>query len=141
MRQLDPIRGARTARITRRRRPLRTAVIATAAAVALSGVALPAHAAPGDVTVCASGCDYTTIQAAVSAVSAGTVVSVAPGAYTGSVSITSLSTRGRQFPQRSIASTNTARSQAASSRFSAITGVLPGTATQPRYEPSSSTTS
>src|SRR5690606_10719907 len=88
VRQLDPTRGARTAMITRHRRPLRTAVIATAAAVALSAVALPAHAAPGDVTVCASGCDYTTIQAAVSAVSAGTVVSVAPGAYTGSVSIT-----------------------------------------------------
>src|SRR5690606_19683970 len=73
---------------TRFRRPLRAAIAATAAAVALSAVALPAHAAPGDVTVCASGCDFSTIQDAVSAVSAGTVVSVAPGAYTGSVSIT-----------------------------------------------------
>lgn len=73
---------------TRFRRPLRAAIAATAAAVALSAVALPAHAAPGDVTVCASGCDFSTIQDAVAAVSAGAVVSVAAGTYTGSVSIT-----------------------------------------------------
>lgn len=72
---------------TRFRRPLRAAIAATAAAVALSAVALPAHAAPGDVTVCASGCDFSTIQDAVAAVSAGAVVSVAAGTYTGSVSI------------------------------------------------------
>lgn len=72
---------------TRTRRPLRAVIITTVAAVGLSAVALPAHAAPAEHTVCASGCDFTTIQPAVNAAVAGDVVSVGPGTYTGSVTI------------------------------------------------------
>jgi hypothetical protein len=49
---------------------------ATVAAVALGGLLSPAAAAE-QTTVCASGCDYSTIQAAVDAASAGDVIVVA----------------------------------------------------------------
>ncbi|GIV66443.1 MAG: hypothetical protein KatS3mg047_0836 [Bellilinea sp.] len=51
------------------------------------------------ITVCSSGCDYTTIQDAVNAANAGDVIVVGPGTYTGNITINKniklLSTNGR----------------------------------------------
>lgn len=51
------------------------------------GGASPALAAPSTITVCASGCDFTTIQPALDAAATGDTVSVAAGDYYGGVSI------------------------------------------------------
>ncbi len=47
----------------------------------------PPSTVPGDVTVCASGCDHVTIQAGVNAASAGQTVGVGSGTYAESITI------------------------------------------------------
>lgn len=64
----------------------RTAVASVLALAALSGLpggALPSLRAQSELRVCPSGCDYTTVQAAVDAATAGDVVSIATGEYKG----------------------------------------------------------
>jgi hypothetical protein len=59
--------------------------------------ALTAAQAGTTITVCSSGCNYTTIQAAVNAALAGDTITVASGAYAETVSITkNLTLRGAQ---------------------------------------------
>ena len=48
---------------------------------------LPAGTVRAQVTVCASGCTYTTIQAAVDAVAVGTTINVQPGTYAEDVTV------------------------------------------------------
>lgn len=58
-------------------RPASLAIALTAGTLALGGLATPALAADADPsTVCAEGCDYETIQAAVDAAAAGDVIEV-----------------------------------------------------------------
>lgn len=56
----------------------------------LGSNALPASAAPsaqqGELRVCANGCAYTTVQAAIDAAQPGDVIQIASGVYTGTVS-------------------------------------------------------
>lgn len=47
----------------------------------------PPSTVPGDVTVCPSGCDHTTIQAGVNAAAAGQIVGVGAGTYAESITI------------------------------------------------------
>ena len=75
---------------TRRRSGLlratgRFALLAASAVLLAGTFTSPARAAT--ITVCASGCDYTTIQAAVDAAATGDTISVAAGTYTGNVTI------------------------------------------------------
>lgn len=68
---------------------LRTiARVAIVPATAMSGVwmATTAHAATG-VTVCATGCNYTTIAAAVASATSGEVISVRAGTYAGGFTV------------------------------------------------------
>lgn len=70
------------------------AVLTTGAMVASLGVlslvgAASASAATADITVCDTGCDYTTIQGAVTAAAAGDTISVAAGTYVEYVTIPS----------------------------------------------------
>lgn len=55
-----------------------TLAAVSAAVLALAG---PATSAPRPLTVCAHGCAYATIQAAISAASPGATITVAPGTY------------------------------------------------------------
>lgn len=71
---------------TRRLVALLTATILAGGGIGLG--AASASAAGGEVhTVCASGCDYTTIQAAVNAAASGDTVSVAAGTYSEKVTV------------------------------------------------------
>jgi hypothetical protein len=56
-------------------------MLATVGVFSFAG-ATSASAAPTDITVCASGCDFATIQGAVSAASPGDTIFVAAGTYT-----------------------------------------------------------
>jgi pectin methylesterase-like acyl-CoA thioesterase len=50
--------------------------------VALLAAALPLQAKADAYDVCASGCTYTSIQAAINAAAAGSTITVGPGTYT-----------------------------------------------------------
>lgn len=67
-------------------RSLASAALLAMATSAL--VALPASAAGNTLTVCASGCDFTTLSAAVSAATAGDTIEMGPGVYTAGASVT-----------------------------------------------------
>ncbi len=57
-------------------------------------LALAAPVSAATITVCASGCDYTTIQAAVDAANDGDVIDVYPGTYNESVDLNGMSPDG-----------------------------------------------
>jgi len=65
----------------------RVAVLVPGALVAGALMAGPASAATTTVSVCSTGCDFTTISAAVSAASAGDTIDVQGGTYTESVAV------------------------------------------------------
>lgn len=73
----------------RQRRLKRLLLVATSfavfglSAVSIGGTGRASAAPPVKVKVCASGCDFATIQAALSAVSDGATIIIAPGTYTG----------------------------------------------------------
>ena len=84
----------------RARRPVALAA-ATLAALPLSG-ALPAAAAEL-ITVCAAGCDHTTIQAAINAAASGGTIVIEAGTYDGPLTIgTSLTLLGAGAAQTTI---------------------------------------
>ncbi|NJP99583.1 hypothetical protein [Streptomyces zingiberis] len=67
-------------------------------ALVVGAVLVPAPSAnAATITVCASGCDYTTISAAITAASAGDTITVGPGTYNEQITIDkSLTVRGAQ---------------------------------------------
>ena len=84
----------------RARRPVALAA-ATLAALPLSGP-LPAAAAE-PITVCAAGCDHTTIQAAINAAASGGTIVIEAGTYDGPLTIgTSLTLLGAGAAQTTI---------------------------------------
>jgi len=70
----------------------RTAITLAGALIALAGI--PALASAATRTVCASGCDYTTIQAAVDAAADGDVIEVGGGTYAGATINTRVTIQG-----------------------------------------------
>ena len=63
-------------------------LLAAAMALSLAAGALPGgKVSAGTLTVCASGCGYTSIQTAINAASAGDTISVSAGTYVESFTI------------------------------------------------------
>jgi pectin methylesterase-like acyl-CoA thioesterase len=69
-------------------------LVSTLALILPLFLALAAPVSAATITVCASGCDYTTIQAAVDAANDGDVIDVYPGTYNESVDLNGMSPDG-----------------------------------------------